>query len=114
MNAEKAGFSGLEFKHKQLTDSVICCFYNVFNALGYGFLEKVYENALLIELETIGLRAVSQCPVSVLYQGKTVGDYFVDILVEDKVVVEIKAVRNLVLPQNLWVNCIPGLRGMRG
>ena len=92
MNAEKTDF----YKHKELTDAVICCFYTVYNTLGYGFLEKVYENALLIELEKRGIRAQPQFPVPVYYDGKSVGEYFCDILIEDVVIVEIKATRNLV------------------
>jgi GxxExxY protein len=64
--------------------------------LGYGFLEKVYENALLIEFRKSGLAAKPQAPIKVLYDQQIVGEYFVDILVEDCVIVEIKAVKSLV------------------
>ncbi len=92
MNAEKADF----YKHKEITDAVICCFYEVYNTLGYGFLEKVYENALLIELEKRGIKAQAQFSVPVYYDGKLVGEYYCDILVEDVVIVEIKATRSLI------------------
>ncbi len=91
MNAEKADF----YKHKNLTDEIICCFYTVYNNLGYGFLEKVYENAFLIELAKRGIRAVAQYPLPVYYDGKLVGEYFADILVDDAVIIEVKATRNL-------------------
>jgi GxxExxY protein len=83
-------------KQKELTDAVICCFYTVYNTLGFGFLEKVYENALVIELEKRGIRARAQQPITVMYNGKAVGEYFADILVEDALVVEIKSVRTIV------------------
>ena len=85
-----------KFKHSELTDAIICCFYNVYNRLGFGFLEKVYENALLIELKKLGISAMHQQPISVFYEGLLVGEYFADILVERKVIVEVKAVKNLV------------------
>ena len=86
-------------KHKALTDTVLCCFYTVYNALGYGFLEKVYENALLMELEKRGVKATAQYPITVYYNNKSVGEYFADILVEDAVIIEIKAARH-VLPEH--------------
>ena len=88
-----------DFKYKELTDAVICCFYNVYNALGYGFLEKVYENSLLLELTTRGIAALSQSPIAVLYDNKIVGEYFADLVVENSLIVEIKAARNI-LPEH--------------
>lgn len=82
-------------KHQELTDIVLCCFYTVYNALGYGFLEKVYENALCTELEKRGLKVQAQHPITVRYDGTVVGEYFADILVDDLLVIEIKAVKNL-------------------
>ena len=84
------------YKHKELTDAIICCFYTVYNTLGFGFLEKVYENALLAELENRGIAATTQSPISVFYGNRQVGEYFADVLVENSVIVEIKAVKNLV------------------
>ena len=75
----------------EVTNRIIGCCFKVHQALGAGFLEKVYENALMIELERCGLRARQQVPVSVRYEGRTVGEYFADILVEDRVVCELKA-----------------------
>lgn len=77
--------------HKELTGQIIESFYKVYNKLGYGFLEKVYENALCSELRNQGLGVVSQFPIQVYYNGEAVGEYFADILVEDKVIVELKS-----------------------
>jgi len=85
-----------EFKYKELTEKVMQAFYKVYNTLGYGFLEKVYENALMIELDKIGISANSQSPIKVLYEGKVIGEYFADILVNDCVIVEIKAANGII------------------
>jgi GxxExxY protein len=77
-------------KHKELTDKVLKAFYKVYNALGYGFLEKVYENALLLELDSAGLRVTRQQPIKVYYQGSLVGNYFADLVLENKVIIELK------------------------
>jgi len=79
------------YKHTELTDKIIKAFYIVYNRLGYGFLEKVYENALMIELNSIGLNAKRQVPVKVYYDRKEVGSYFADIIVNELVIVELKA-----------------------
>ncbi|MEW6557351.1 MAG: GxxExxY protein [Elusimicrobiota bacterium] len=85
-----------DFKYKELTEKIIKAFYQVFNTLGYGFLEKVYENSLLIELKKMGLKVVTQSPIKVLYDNQIVGEYFADILVDDKVIVEIKSAKILI------------------
>lgn len=79
------------YKHSEVTDKIIKAFYNVYNTLGYGFLEKVYEKAMVIELLSMGVNAVGQKPINVLYKGKVVGEYYADILVNDCVIVELKA-----------------------
>lgn len=84
-----------EFKHKEITDLIIRAFYTVYNTLGYGFLEKVYANALLIELERLGLKALAQAPIRVFYARQVVGEYFADLVVADAVIVELKAVQAL-------------------
>ena len=84
-------------KYKELTEKIIKIFYRVYNNLGYGFLEKVYENAMMIEFEKEDILAVSQFSIKVFYGDKIVGEYFTDILVDDKVIVEIKAARKLAL-----------------
>ena len=83
------------FKLKTLTEKIISVFYRVYNKLGYGFLEKVYENAMVIEFKRLGIDAIPQSPITVLYEGNVVGEYFADLLVARKVIVEIKAVRTL-------------------
>jgi GxxExxY protein len=95
MNAERTDKE--DYKHKDLSEKIIMAFYNVYNTLGYGFLEKVYENALMIEFERIGLSVKAQWPIQVLYAGEIVGEYFADILVEGCIIVEIKAGKNLSL-----------------
>ena len=72
------------FRHDDITEKIIEAFFHVYNSLGYGFLEKVYENALILELKKMGLSAVAQVPIRVLYAGELVGEYFADILVEIK------------------------------
>jgi len=86
-----------DFKYKELTEKIIKIFYKVYNELGYGFLEKVYENAMMIEFKKEGIPAVSQSAIKVYYEDEIVGEYFADILVDDKIIVEIKAARNLAL-----------------
>lgn len=81
--------------HQKLTDKIIKAFYTVYNTLGYGFLEKIYENALVIELNHIGLQAVPQQKIRIYYRGQLIGDYLADILVADQVVLELKAVEQL-------------------
>lgn len=81
---------------KELTKKIIGCFYNVYNGLGWGFLEKVYENALAIELEESGLSVETQVPISVQYKNRIVGDYFADMLVAGDIIIELKAVENLI------------------
>jgi GxxExxY protein len=82
-------------KHQQLTDQIIKAFFKVYNTLGYGFSEKVYQNALEIELRNRGLRAAPQTPIEVFYEGHLVGEYFADLLVNDLVILELKAVGSL-------------------
>ncbi len=74
-----------------LTDKIIKCFYQVYNTLGYGFLEKVYERSMMIECVKIGLHGVSQKKIDVYYDSQVVGDYFADIIINDCVILEIKA-----------------------
>ena len=81
----------------EVTDKIICCFYNVYNVLGYGFLEKVYEKALLIEMKKFGLDVQAQHPISVYYEGEVIGEYFADLFVNDSVIIEIKATRKIAI-----------------
>lgn len=81
--------------HSKLTEKIIHAFYKVYNILGYGFLEKVYENALVIELQKMGFFITQQYNIKVYYDEKIVGDYFADIIVDDKIIVELKAAESL-------------------
>ena len=83
------------FKHKIITEKILKAYYNVYNSLGFGFLEKVYEKALLIELQELGLTVESQKQINVYYKNKLVGNYLADIIVEDKVILELKSVKEL-------------------
>jgi GxxExxY protein len=78
-------------KYEELTGKIIRAFYNVYNTLGYGFLEKVYERAMLMELIDMGLKVENQKKVSVFYKQRLVGDYFSDLVIEDLVICELKA-----------------------
>ncbi|MBI5025462.1 MAG: GxxExxY protein [Nitrospirae bacterium] len=82
-------------KHEEITDKVINVFYKVYNALGYGFLEKVYKNAMIKEFNKQNIRFINHCPIEVYYEGEVIGDYIADFIVEDKVIVEIKAIKQL-------------------
>jgi GxxExxY protein len=82
-------------RHADLTDKIIGVFYGVYNELGFGFLESVYENALAIALNAAGLNVAQQSPIPVYFRGRTVGDFCCDLLVERKVILELKAVRDI-------------------
>ena len=82
-------------KDDDLTHKIIGCAYKVHNVLGPGFLEKIYENALRIELDKLGFKVKQQAPISVCYEGRVVGEYFADLWVEEGLVIEIKASQNL-------------------
>jgi GxxExxY protein len=81
--------------YSEITDKIINSFYKVYNVLGYGFLEKVYENALLIELESAGFAVLQQQNIKVYYENQVVGDYYADIIVNDLIILEIKAAEGL-------------------
>ena len=83
------------FAHTELTGSIIKAYYQVYNELGYGFLEKVYENAMCIELRKLGMKVIQQMPIAVYYSGEVVGEYIADLLVDDLVIAELKAARTL-------------------
>jgi GxxExxY protein len=94
-NNGKTGNCGESMLHAGLTEIIIKSFYKVYNTLGYGFLEKVYENALAFELEKNGLRVKIQENIKVFYEGREVGDYYADLLVNEIVIVELKAAESL-------------------
>jgi GxxExxY protein len=84
-----------EGKHSAVTEKVIGAFFKVYNRLGDGFAEKVYENSLAIELRKLGLQIEQQKSITVYYEEYNVGEYFADILVNGTVILELKAVRHL-------------------
>ena len=83
-------------KHSDITDLILNAFYKVHQKLGYGFNEKVYENSLAIELRKLGLQVAQQHEIEVFYDGQPVGTYFADLIVNDVVMLELKAVKQLV------------------
>ena len=85
----------MTYLHQKITEKIIKAYYQVYNTLGYGFLEKVYHNALLLELRKQDFYCQSQFPIKVFYEGVQVGDYFADIIVDESVVIEIKAMESL-------------------
>ena len=81
--------------HKDTTDIILKSFYKVYNNLGYGFLEKVYENALLYELRNQGLDCEKQKPIKVYYEQIQVGEYYADIIVNECIILELKAAESI-------------------
>ena len=81
--------------YEELTEQIIGCAFKVYNAMGFGYLESVYERCLLIELRKTGLTAESKIPITVFYEKQIVGEFIADILVEDAIIVELKSVRQL-------------------
>lgn len=81
--------------HEALTDMILGTYYKVYNGLGHGFLEKVYQNALVLELNALGFRVTQYQPIKVYYQQTLVGDYIADLVVNDKVILELKAAESL-------------------
>jgi GxxExxY protein len=92
---EKKTYSASLYKHSEITEQILAAFYAVYSALGYGFLEKVYANALKIELEKRGFKADKEFEIKVYYAGQVIGEYFADLIVADSVIVEIKAAKSL-------------------
>ena len=77
----------MEILHAEITDKILKAYYCVYNSLGYGFLEKVYENALYFELTSLGLKCERQKPIDVYYKNNKVGNYFADIIVENIILI---------------------------
>lgn len=85
-----------EYKYGELTDKIIQAFYSVYNELGFGFLENVYQNALYYELSKKGFIVEAQKEIDVYYQLKVVGKYRADLVVDDLIIIELKAVESLI------------------
>jgi GxxExxY protein len=86
----------MEYLYSDITEKVLRAFFNVYNQLGFGFLEKVYENALGYEMQLLGLKVEKQKRIQVHYREIIAGDYFADIIVNDKVIIELKAAEALI------------------
>ncbi|MSU75259.1 MAG: GxxExxY protein [Candidatus Magasanikbacteria bacterium] len=80
---------------EELSNKIIRAYYNVYNTLGFGFLEKVYENAMIVELRKLGIQGRKQVPIAVYYDTEQVGDYFADIVAEEVIILELKAAESL-------------------
>jgi len=76
--------------HKSITDSILKVYYDVYNGLGYGFLEKVYQNAMYFQLKSLGFKVEAQKQINVYFKGQLVGVYYADLVVEDVVIVELR------------------------
>ena len=85
----------MEVLHKEVTEKILKGFYAVYNNLGYGFLEKVYEKALYLELIELGLKCERQKAIDVYYKENLVGNYFADLIVEDIIILELKAAEGI-------------------
>ena len=81
----------MELLHKNLTNLILKTYYEVYNELGYGFLEKVYQNAMYVELKNKGLDVVAQKKIKVYYKSTEVGEYYADLMINDCVILELKA-----------------------
>jgi GxxExxY protein len=83
-------------EYKEVTKTIIGCAYRVYNKMGFGFLESVYEKCLLIELRKAGLDTESRKPITVYYEGEIVGEFVADIIVNDAIIIELKSVRRII------------------
>ena len=90
-------------EQENLTHEIIGCAYKVYNTLGFGFLESIYHKAMLIELAEAGLNAESEKPLKVIYRDKIIGEFSVDIYVENEIIIELKSVENLVKAHEVQV-----------
>jgi len=98
-------------KNEEITHQIIGCAYKVFNQLGFGFLESVYRKSMIIELKNAGLKAEQEQPLKVYYDNEIVGDFYIDILVENQIVLELKAVNYLAKEHEVQlVNYLNGVK----
>jgi GxxExxY protein len=98
-------------EYEELTHKIIGCAYNVFNQLGFGYLESVYRKAMVIELTKAGLKVEEEKPLKVYYDDEVVGDFSADLFVEDIVVVELKSVQHTIKDHEVQlVNYLKGLK----
>jgi GxxExxY protein len=98
-------------KHEEITHKIIGSAYKVYNELGFGFLESVYKKAMVIELDKINLKVEQEKPLKVYYDNQVVGDFYVDLLAEDEIVIELKSVESLTKAHEVQlVNYLNGLQ----
>ena len=98
-------------KHEDITHKIIGCAYNVFNKLGFGFLESVYKKAMIIELTKSNFKVEAEKPLKVYYDNQVVGDFYVDLFVEEEIIVELKSVQNLTKEHEVQlVNYLNGIK----
>ncbi|MBA4250586.1 MAG: GxxExxY protein [Chlorobiaceae bacterium] len=86
----------MDLLHKDLSDQIIKTFFDVYNELGYGFLEKVYQNALFLEFKNRGFQVEAQKQIKVYYKNVSVGEYYADLIINDLIILELKATETLV------------------
>lgn len=86
----------MELLHKDLTEAIIKVFYDVYNELGYGFLERVYQNSMYLELQARGFKVDPQKQIKVYYKGQEVGEYYADLIIDDFIILELKATETIV------------------
>lgn len=99
----------MKLLHQELTEVIIKTFYEVYNELGYGFLERVYQNSLYLELKDKGLKVEAQKKIIVYYKGKEVGEYYADLVVNDLIILELKAADCIVAAfENQILNYLKG------
>jgi len=97
-------------KHEDITRRIIGSAYKLFNQLGFGFLESIYKNAMIIELAKEDLKVKAEKPLKVFYDGQVIGDFYVDLFVENEIVVELKSVQSLAKEHEVQlVNYLNGL-----
>ena len=98
-------------KHEELTHKIISCAYKVHNTLGFGFLESVYKKGMVVELTKSMLKTEEEKPLKVYYDNQVVGDFYIDLLIEDEIVIELKSVENLTKAHEVQlVNYLNGLK----
>lgn len=98
-------------EHQAITEKIIGSAFKVYNALGFGFLESVYKKSMGIELNNNNLKVEEEKPLKVFYEGNVVGDFYIDLLIENEIVVELKSVQNLLKEHEVQlVNYLNGLK----
>ncbi len=97
-------------KHKDITRQIIGCAYQVYKKLGFGFLESVYKKAMVIELSKINLKVEQEKPLKVYYDNQEIGEFYIDLFIENEIIVELKSVENLLKAHEVQlVNYLNGM-----